>query len=405
MTPFTQKKPGFATSLVAIVTALIVAACGGGGGGGGGGGTGTLRLALTDAPACGYDAVNITVLKVRVHQSSTAGDGDAGWSEIVLSPARRIDLLSLTNGVLVELGQTELSAGKYTQMRLVLAPNDNAMPMSNAIKPTGGTETAVELALDTPSATQSGLKLNVNITVETGKVADFVIDFDACKSVVRRGNSGRYNLKPVMAVIPRISAAGITGYVAAALGVSATTVSAQQNGVPVRSTRPDDSGRFVIAPLPAGNYDVVVSADGRATATVTGVPFSGTGNTVVSTDTARIDPPESTMRTISGAVSVTPKPEGIYALVVARKTYAGGPTVEVAGIPANGEDGKFSLSVPADAPFKAAYVSSAASPAFVKDGAAPTGQYTVVATVGADSKSTGVDVTTTGATGISFAFP
>src|ERR1700756_4876606 len=69
------------------------------------GDSGTLRLAMTDAPACGYDAVNVTVVKVRVHQSSTATDSDPGWSEVVLSPAKRLDLLSLTNGVLFELGQ------------------------------------------------------------------------------------------------------------------------------------------------------------------------------------------------------------------------------------------------------------------------------------------------------------
>jgi len=91
---------------------------------------GTLRLALTDAPACGYDAVNVTIQKVRVNQDASASDTGAGWSEVVLSPARRIDLLSLTNGVLEDLGQTSLPAGKYTQMRLVLAPNDATSPMA-----------------------------------------------------------------------------------------------------------------------------------------------------------------------------------------------------------------------------------------------------------------------------------
>ena len=74
-------------------TTLLVSltACGGGGGGFGGTGTqpeGTLRLAIADAPACGYDAVNISVQKVRVHQDANAGDDDAGWSEIVLAPFR-----------------------------------------------------------------------------------------------------------------------------------------------------------------------------------------------------------------------------------------------------------------------------------------------------------------------------
>ena len=106
-------------------------------GSGSGTGTGTLRLALTDMPDCGYDAVHVTVQKVRVHKSQSAGDGDAGWSEVVLQPPQRIDLLTLTNGVLYELGQTALPAGKYTQMRLMLAANDNASPRANAVTPSG----------------------------------------------------------------------------------------------------------------------------------------------------------------------------------------------------------------------------------------------------------------------------
>ena len=88
------------TALMALAAALLVA-CGGGGGGGGssggGGGVitdaGILKLAITDAPACGYDRINVTVQKVRVHPSSTAADADPGWSEVVLAPAQRIDLL------------------------------------------------------------------------------------------------------------------------------------------------------------------------------------------------------------------------------------------------------------------------------------------------------------------------
>jgi len=52
---------------------VTLAACGGGGGSGGSpetavSGMGTLRVALTDSPACGYDAVNVTIDRVRVQQ-------------------------------------------------------------------------------------------------------------------------------------------------------------------------------------------------------------------------------------------------------------------------------------------------------------------------------------------------
>ncbi|HLO94617.1 MAG TPA: DUF4382 domain-containing protein, partial [Burkholderiaceae bacterium] len=103
---------------MALSALTVLSACGGGGGGSVmGGGSGTLQLALTDAPACGFDKVYVTLQKVRVHQSSSAADTDAGWSEITLNPALRVDLLTLRNGVLATLGSTPLAAGHYTQMR------------------------------------------------------------------------------------------------------------------------------------------------------------------------------------------------------------------------------------------------------------------------------------------------
>ena len=50
-----------------------LAACGGGGGGTASG-DGSLRVALTDAPSCGFDHVWVTIERVRVNQSSTASD-------------------------------------------------------------------------------------------------------------------------------------------------------------------------------------------------------------------------------------------------------------------------------------------------------------------------------------------
>ena len=274
MTPLA--KP-LAWPLAAVSAAtLLLAACGGGGSDGS---TGTLKLALTDAPACGYDHVYVTVDSVKVHQNANAGENDPGWYQIKLpSLPKRIDLLELRNGLLEELGQTALPAGHYTQMRLVLSPNSPSLPYANAVTPTG----SPQAALTTPSAQQSGLKINVDIDIEAGKLADFVLDFDACKSVVTAGNSGKFNLKPVISVLPRlIDGMAVDGYVANSSPY--TSVSLQLDGVVVRSTLPDPlrQGYFALPYLPASgtNYDLVIVDPGRGTRVVGAVPVSPTAIT------------------------------------------------------------------------------------------------------------------------------
>jgi hypothetical protein len=225
-------------------TAAVLAACGGGGGGGSA--DGTLRVALTDAPSC-YEHVFVTVEKVRVHKSGGAADSDAGWSEIILSPPRKIDLPTLTNGVLEELGTTALPAGQYSQVRLVLASNSGTgtATMANSVQPFGGALTA----LDTPSGQQSGLKMQVHFEVVAGQTVDLVLDFDACKSVVKAGNSGKFILKPVVSVFAR-AVTSLQGFVTTTLSLSSTTVAAQQNGVTVRSTVPDSTGKLYSGAAP-----------------------------------------------------------------------------------------------------------------------------------------------------------
>ena len=348
--------------LVALTAAALTTACGGGGSSSA---TGTLRLSLTDAPACGYDNVWVTVEKVRVHQNGSAGDADSGWSEVVLGTPRRVDLLTLTNGTLEPLGQTALPAGSYSQMRLVLAANTAANPLANSIKPTGGSETA----LTTPSAQQSGLKMKIKIDVAADTVADFAIDFDACKSFVKAGNSGQYKLQPVLSVIPVVSTS-IVGYLDPSLAVTGTAVSAQVGGVPVRATPPDATGKFVLFPVPTGTYDLVITATGRVNAVMTGVPVTAAGITTVGSTTARINTPPSP----SFAASGTSTPAGNGGAVRATQTLTSGPTIEVAYVNAEALSGVYSMTLPSAAPAKVPYAAGATTFTFT-DTTADAGKY------------------------------
>lgn len=377
----------------------LLVACGGGDGGGGGiGGTGAMRIGLTDAPACGYDEVNITIEKVRVHQSANAGDNDAGWSELVLNPARRVDLLTLQNGVVESLGELPLTAGSYTQMRLVLAANSNAAPLANSVVPTGEDETA----LDTPSGQQSGVKIQLhNTTVNEGQVLDVVLDFDACRSVVKAGNSGKYNLKPVVQATTLLTTAGqgVVGYVDPLIALPGTEVSVQQAGLPVKTTSPDLTGRFVLYPVPAGQYDLVVTAPGRVTAVMTDVPVDTVAYTEVSTTGVRIVPPAALLdeRVVEGEVS---PPE---ATVRAWQQLTGGPKVEVRYGLVDGQTGEFALSLPVDAPQRTAYVAAPTSITFTADLAAA-GLYTAEAAYAGSVKTQAIDVKAA-VPPLSFSFP
>jgi hypothetical protein len=370
------------------IVATGVVACGGGGGGTAvsTSGQGSMRVALTDAPGCGFDHVWVTVSKVSVNTSASASDTDPGWSDLTLSPARRIDLLALNNGVLEELGTMPLAAGHYSQVRLVLASNaTGGDATANAVQPTGGAITA----LTTPSGQQSGIKLQANVDVASGQMADLVLDFDACKSIVKAGNSGQYLLKPVVAVVPRI-VSGIQGTVTTTLALSSTTISAQQNGAVVRSTSPDASGNFFIPFLSPGTYTLVVTADSHATGVVTSVP-AGTTTTVVGSTAAPIVLPTSSMADVTGTVTASTGATSTTAPVTdanvrALQTPANATPVEIASQPVDATGGTYHFRLPTAAPMAGSYAGTATvalSPA-----SAAAGKYTLEATAPGRAKLT-----------------
>jgi hypothetical protein len=394
-------------SLLSVVSAAaLLTACGGGDSAA----PGTLGVAMTDAPSCGYDAVNVTVNAVRVNQSATAGENDAGWTTITLNPARKINLLNLTNGALEELGQTPLAAGHYTQMRLVLDPNTGSS-MANSIILTTSPANTTEISLSTPSAVQSGIKLTHEFDVASGQRVDLVLDFDACKSIVTKGNGG-YALKPVINVIPTVLN-GITGFISPALLGNHVMVSAQQNGTIVRSTAPNaTTGEFFLARLVPGNYDVVITADSTATSVIGTVPVATTTSTVaVSTVGTPIvlQTAATAAGSISGAIALNPVSATEIGYAAAKQSFAAGPTVtvkyqgaDVSSVPS----GAYTLSnLPTVAPWFGPYSTTLPIVFAAQTNTTPgTAKYMVEASaLGYTSLVTPVvDITTANQTGVNF---
>ncbi len=351
-----------------------LAACGGGGGSGSGSAdNGTLRLALTDAPACGYDAVNVTIQKIRVHQSDSANPDDpSGWSEIVMNPALRVDLLKLQNGDLAELGEVTLPTGSYNQMRLVLAENSTnpTVALANSVVLSSD---KTEAALKTPSGQQSGVKAKqFNINIAPNQLANFVIDFDACKSVVVAGGSGQYLLKPQLSVIPRL-VSGVAGFVdTTTLANGSTSLSLQQGGVVIKATTPDSTGKFLLQPVAPGSYTLVLTAPGRTTAVVTNVAVVAGTVTSVNASGSALNPTVSASGTVAGTAP-------LETLVRVLQPLAAGPTVEVAGRFVDNA-GNYSYPLVVNAPLVAPFVAAPGVLVFVADTAAA-GKYTLSASL------------------------
>jgi uncharacterized protein DUF4382 len=396
MHTFNLFKRGFWLGTTAtLVLALLATGCNSSGDSGGG--TGTLGVALTDDPACGFDQVNVTVSKVRVHQSATASDHDAGWTEITLNTPRKINLLDLNdptqpNRALLSLGDTPLAAGHYTQVRLVLEPNTNNPnpPFANSVVLSG---TIIEIPLATPSGIQTGIKLIHQFEVGAGQRVDLVLEFDACKSVVAR-NNGTYALQPVIQVIPT-ALNGIQGFVDTSLLASNVAVSAQSGGTVVRAMLPNtQTGEFFLARLTPGTYDVVITADGHAVAVITAVPvLSESSITPISTSLAPFSLQASTSQSISGTVTLNPADDVATVLVAAQQTLNPGPTVAVqwqvamliTGNPTG--DYSYALTLPIGAPSLGLYSSTLPIVLSAAAQSAVAGIYTVKSS-GTDSSQT-----------------
>lgn len=309
MTPhFFRYSRSIAASAIA---AAALAACGGGGDDDtpaqapiATAATGTVAVsAMTDALSCGLDEVNVSIAKLRFHKDFQATNASSGWSEVVFAQGtKKVNLLnaaSVLGGATQSLGSVTLPAGIYTQMRLVIETPVAALQNPNTIKLKGAT---AAVTVETPAnlATE-GVKMPVDLTIEEGKQANVVFDFDACNAVQPRGTA--YVLRPISRVVPT-ALNGIAGYVDKASLTSDVVITAQQGGLVATTTVPNPTtGEFLLPRLPAGNWDLVFTGKGRTTAVIGQVPVTAGTTVAIATVAAPITLTTSTTSTISGQVT------------------------------------------------------------------------------------------------------
>ncbi|MDP2540141.1 hypothetical protein CSC81_06710 [Tenacibaculum discolor] len=200
-----------------------------------------VAVRLVDAPG-DYDEVNIDVQDVMIN----SGDEENGWQSLGNVTPQVYNLLELTGGIDALLVDTEIPAGKIGQIRLVLGDN-------NSIVVNGET-----FPLATPSAQQSGLKLNVHQDLVGGVKYTFILDFMVDKSIVVEG-TGDYSLKPTIRVTTEAASGAISGMVNPfEYQVEVSAVSGTEEPITALT---NEEGKFMLHGVPAGTYSVTFTPD------------------------------------------------------------------------------------------------------------------------------------------------
>lgn len=193
----------------------------------------SVEFRLTDAP-CDYDHLYIDIQGIEIHSDSN------GWESLEPFNAGIYDILELTNGLDTLLCKVILPEGEISQIRLVLGDNNTLVSNGNTYD------------LKVPSGSTSGLKLNLHKQLVANTSYTVWLDFDACKSIVVKGN-GSYSLKPVIRAYADSSNGKLMGYVLP--DSSQTVVHAIKSGDTI-STIPASNGYFAICGLD-GTYDIL----------------------------------------------------------------------------------------------------------------------------------------------------
>jgi len=201
----------------------------------------TVGFYLTDAPANeGVIAVNVDV------QSIKYSIDDETWIDLPMSPVT-VDLLQFSNGNDTLLSNIELEEGvKIQQVRLILGSNNTIMLSDSTVHP-----------IATPSAQQSGLKLNVQSFSEVTSGYKVIIDFDASRSIIKKGN-GEYQLKPVIRAYISANSSSVYGTLVPS-NIPAIVFTKTLSGDTI-STVSDtlQNNLFVLHGLNSGTYDLMI---------------------------------------------------------------------------------------------------------------------------------------------------
>jgi hypothetical protein len=212
-------------------------------------------LKLIDAEG-DYEEVNVEIIDIQYNST----EENNGWQSFTPEGGYPIqtDLTELVAGNELLLSDEVIPSGWMEQIRLVLSDN-------NTLKLKGQQEL---IPLKTPSAQQSGLKIKLNQELDPGFSYTFILDWDVQQSIVKAGNSGQYNLKPVIRAIAEVNSGSVSGVVVADIIDDQSPEVLPLEGVVVdfytlgddyvTSTSTSETGQFLVQGLPPGDYFIKI---------------------------------------------------------------------------------------------------------------------------------------------------
>ncbi|HEU4563890.1 MAG TPA: DUF4382 domain-containing protein [Gemmatimonadaceae bacterium] len=231
------------------------------------GGTGSTRVLLTDAPFP-YDSVErVDVYVVSIAASAaldTSGAGP-GWVTIA-TPRKRFNLLDLQQGTTALVGAGELPAGAYRAVRMVIDTDSSGVWLR------GGREARVHWPAPGEIALHALVEAPVAVPDEG---TDIVIDFDVGRSFSYWGGD-ELTFLPWIRAVNEAATGAIAGTVLgdpqgdgsmeplanASISVYPRTNDLRLLAGPVSTGRTDAQGRYHVAFLLPGDYDVTVETPG-----------------------------------------------------------------------------------------------------------------------------------------------
>ena len=256
--------------------------------------SGSVSVALTDAPFA-FDSVaraDLFIVRIdgRTAETDSAGaeaekeddshsntDPSRDWVTLA-APNATFNLLDLQNGKTVNLAQPTLPSGTYRGFRLIIDADKSSITLMN-----GTVLTRANGGIRFPSAGRSGIKIELAhpFVVVSGK-SQMIIDFDLGHSFIMRGHSVEHNgllFRPVIRASAVEQTGGIAGTVRATSDTGSVVANASIEILKAGTALTDTTSANVIATTKTdstGKYDALWLQP--ATYSVRATPPSGSTN-------------------------------------------------------------------------------------------------------------------------------